>query len=58
MAGGIVRTDVCLDFDDAAGRSLAAAAHVAHEDAPQKSTRDLFCGSRVELCLHGGGLQP
>jgi hypothetical protein len=35
MAGWIVRADVCLDLDDAAGRALSAPADIADENAPQ-----------------------
>jgi hypothetical protein len=34
VTGRIVRTDVRLDFDDASGGPVPAAAHVAHENTP------------------------
>jgi hypothetical protein len=34
MAGGIVRTDVGLDFDNATGGAAAHAAHLADQNVP------------------------
>ena len=46
VTGGIVRADVRFRLDDAPGGATVADA--AHDDPPQKPTRDLGRRSRVE----------
>src|SRR5205809_495662 len=46
MGSGVFRTQVGLRFDNAARRS--ATADLAHQNVPQKPTRDLGSRSRVE----------